>query len=70
MEHFPNEKKEIYYIAPIPKICSKRGKPGVAKGKLIDKYRNSRTKLREAGLIKRKTFSSDIPLNDDISGMK
>lgn len=37
---FPNEIAETYYVDPVKKSASRDNKPGRAKGKLIDKYRN------------------------------
>ncbi|KAB0803451.1 hypothetical protein PPYR_00421 [Photinus pyralis] len=48
---FPTEKAEIYFVKPVKKINSKFSRSQVARGKLVDRYRNSRTKLREAGLL-------------------
>lgn len=38
MELFPEEALETYYIPPVRKAVSRDNKPGVAKGKLHDKY--------------------------------
>ncbi|KAK5640419.1 hypothetical protein RI129_011230 [Pyrocoelia pectoralis] len=48
---FPNEKSEIYYVKPVKKCYSKYSKSLVARGKLVDRYRNYRTKLRVAGIL-------------------
>lgn len=44
---FPNEEKSIYYIPPVPKNYSKFNKSKLARGKLVDKFRNSIFKYRD-----------------------
>lgn len=51
---FPNETIETYYVKPIAKKFSKNNKSGLAKGKLVDKYRNKRTFIREVENLKKK----------------
>lgn len=59
IELFPKEKKEVYYVPPIRKRNSIDGRSGIAKGKLIDKYRNTLTFLREAKLLPSLKHSND-----------
>ena len=48
MELFPNECTETYYLPPLPKSKSKSDKSEVARGKLVDKFRNIRSFIRSA----------------------
>lgn len=41
---FPNEKQSIYFIPPVSVRSSRQNKSIIARGKLVDKYRN---KVRE-----------------------
>lgn len=52
IEIFPSEVKETYYVPPLRKALSKDGKPGIAKGKLVDKYRNCQYQLRKGDVKK------------------
>lgn len=51
VELFPSEIQETYYLQPVRKRDSRDNKAGIAKGKLVDKFRNRLTFLREAGLL-------------------
>ncbi|XP_011858271.1 PREDICTED: uncharacterized protein LOC105555840 [Vollenhovia emeryi] len=53
IEVFPKEVKETYYIPPIRKCNSKDNRCSVARGKLVDKYKNKITFLRTAGILPR-----------------
>lgn len=48
---FPTENAGIYFVPPVKKRDSISGKPGFAKGKLVDKIRNT---LFKSGERKRK----------------
>ncbi|KAJ8911123.1 hypothetical protein NQ315_003298, partial [Exocentrus adspersus] len=58
-ELFPCEISEAYYLPPVKKRDSRDNKSGVAKGKLVDKFRNKLTFLREAGLLPSRGEHSD-----------
>ncbi|XP_071579910.1 uncharacterized protein [Temnothorax nylanderi] len=47
VEIFHEERRSTYYVSPIGKSQSRHNKPEVARGKLIDKYRNKLTMLRK-----------------------
>ncbi|XP_071641855.1 uncharacterized protein [Temnothorax longispinosus] len=47
VEIFHEERRSTYYTSPIGKSQSRHNKPEVARGKLIDKYRNKLTMLRK-----------------------
>ena len=51
---FPNEPAEVYYVPAIKKRDSMDGTCGVSRGKLVDKYRNSRTRLRNSGILSKR----------------
>ncbi|KAL0101893.1 hypothetical protein PUN28_018445 [Cardiocondyla obscurior] len=38
---FPHESTETYFIPPITKKNSKENKPGISRGKLVDRFRNN-----------------------------
>ncbi|XP_031329053.1 uncharacterized protein LOC116160061 [Photinus pyralis] len=59
IETFPKEVKEAYYTPPIKKRQSRDNKPGIAKGKLVDKYRNKLTFLRKAKILPSRLTSVD-----------
>ncbi|XP_045460500.1 uncharacterized protein LOC123670948 [Harmonia axyridis] len=54
VELFPGELHQVYFTSPIKKRNSKDNKSGVARGKLVDKYRNRLTFLRKSGIISAK----------------
>ncbi|XP_024884701.1 uncharacterized protein LOC112462870, partial [Temnothorax curvispinosus] len=47
VEIFHEKRRSTYYVSPIGKSQSRHNKPEVARGKLIDKYRNKLTMLRK-----------------------
>lgn len=51
VELFPKEKKAVYYVPPIKKRNSIDNKSELSKGKLVDRYRNTITFLRTAGIV-------------------
>ncbi|CAH0550863.1 unnamed protein product [Brassicogethes aeneus] len=51
VSEFPNELPQVYFASPIKKRNSREKKSGIARGKLVDKYRNRLTFLREAGIL-------------------
>ncbi|XP_044765669.1 uncharacterized protein LOC123321926 [Coccinella septempunctata] len=57
VEVFPSEITEVYYLAPVKKKDSPINKPGLAKGKLVDKFRNRLTFFREARILPSRTNS-------------
>ncbi|KAJ8909691.1 hypothetical protein NQ315_011425 [Exocentrus adspersus] len=63
-ELFPCEISEAYYLPPVKKRDSRDNKSGVAKGKLVDKFRNKLTFLREAGLLPSRGEHSDKEKSD------
>lgn len=46
-----SEKRITYYVSPVSKKNSRRNKPEVARGKLVDKHRNKLTTVRRALLF-------------------
>lgn len=48
---FPNELAQVYYTDPINKRNSKNKKSVIARGKLVDKYRNKLSFLRKAKVL-------------------
>ncbi|KAB0803135.1 hypothetical protein PPYR_00105 [Photinus pyralis] len=63
---FPCETKEAYYLPPIKKRDSRDNKPGVAKGKLVDKFRNKLTFLRESGILPTRSGDKSTEACDDV----
>lgn len=52
---FPSESKASYYIPALPKHLSRLNKSEIAKGKLVDKFRNKIKEYRRiAGVSKKK----------------
>lgn len=74
VELFPCETKETYYVPPIRKTGSPFGRSIAAKGKLVDRYRNCRYKLRKTGILetcsgeKDTDTESDVDINKIIEG--
>lgn len=61
---FPNEVPEVYYTPPINKKNSRTNKCIIARGKLIDKYRNKLSFLRKAKYLP-EALSEDTLVSDD-----
>lgn len=64
MKEFPQEIPQVYFSSPIRKKKSRDNKSGIARGKLVDKYRNRLTFLREAGVL---SSSRSTEINEDSS---
>lgn len=69
---FPKEVKETYYILPIRKCNSKDNRSSVARGKLVDKYKNKITFLRTAGIlphcrIRKESSENNVEISGTIS---
>ncbi|CAG9822215.1 unnamed protein product [Phaedon cochleariae] len=80
---FPNEVPGVYYTAPIKKRNSRNNKSIVARGKLIDKYRNKLSFLRKASALPTRLFDEtdtddsshfaddvQIDFEDDVTWLK
>lgn len=66
---FPNETAETYYVAPIKKKQSKSRKSELAKGKLVDKYKNKQNFIRKGeNLEKAQTVDTNNDILDEDSG--
>ncbi|XP_030750822.1 uncharacterized protein LOC115879167 isoform X2 [Sitophilus oryzae] len=63
VEEFPNELPQVYFTSPIRKRNSRDQKTGIARGKLVDKYRNRLTFLRDSGILL--SSRSSLEVNDD-----
>lgn len=59
VEQFPGEWHQVYFTSPIKKRNSKDSKSGIARGKLIDKYRNRLTLLRQSGILSAKYLDKE-----------
>ncbi|XP_045478841.1 uncharacterized protein LOC123683886 isoform X2 [Harmonia axyridis] len=61
---FPREIPQVYFTSPIKKRFAKDEKSGIARGKLVDKYRNRLTFLRSAGILPCRQFTEENDLQD------
>ncbi|KAF5276400.1 hypothetical protein FQR65_LT16348 [Abscondita terminalis] len=64
VKEFPKELPQVYFTSPIKKRQSKENKSGNARGKLVDKYRNRLTFLRQDSLLLSRS-SSEVALDTE-----
>lgn len=59
---FPNETSETYYVPPTKLLYGGGTKVSIARGKLVDKYRNQLRDLRNCGLFKKRKNQSEVKI--------
>ena len=57
-ELFKNECRETYYVPPLSKKDARGNKSKISKGKLVDKWRNKRTFIRNSEKAEQQTASN------------
>ena len=63
---FTKETRQTYYTAPVRKRDSRDQKAGVSHGKLVDKYKNKLTFLRNTGLLPATLKNTEVE-SDNVS---
>lgn len=76
-ELFPNETSETYYVPPTKLLFNETIKVSIARGKLVDKHRNTLRELRKCGLfvknknlLKSKINIDNVDCNDSYIWLK
>lgn len=64
-ELFPNETSETYYVPPTKLLFNETIKVSIARGKLVDKHRNTLRELRKCGLFVKNKNSLKSKINID-----